>query len=139
MQDPGQVSIFSKSLLAGALTGLVATIINIIYDVAFRGITKYYPAEEFNFFSITLASMIVLSLTGMLFFVFKKYFNELAFDVTLILIAIACVAITAFVGRYKNESIFYGNHGLIAGFVLISGILALTLMPYLYKHPKIFI
>lgn len=33
----------------------------------------------------------------------------------------------------------YGNHGLIAGFSLLSGLFGVTLLPYLYNHPKIFI
>lgn len=139
MDAPQKIPAFSKALLAGALTGLAATVANMVYDVAFRGITQYYPAEEFNFFSITLASIIVSMLVGMLFYVFIKNFGKTAFFIALSIIIIACVCITALVHADKTEAAFFGNHGLIAGFVIISGILSLTLLPYLFNHPKIFI
>ena len=139
MKRPEHIPMFSKALLAGALTGLAATVINIVYDIIFRSITRYMPPEEFNFFSITFASMIVLTIIGMLLFVFVKYFNKTAFLAAIIVIVIACVCITAFIHSNTNESVFYGNHGLIAGFAILSGLLSLTLLPYLYNHPKIFI
>ena len=52
---------------------------------------------------------------------------------------LAGIAITVFLHGTASESAFYGNHGLIAGFIAISGILALTLLPYLYNHPRTFI
>jgi hypothetical protein len=139
MKRPEHVPAFSKALLAGALTGLAATVANIVYDIIFRSITRYMPAMEFNFFSITLASMIVLTLIGMVFFLFTRYFNYKAFIVTLIIVIIACILITAFLHSDARQPAFYGNHGLIAGFVIISGLLSLTLLPYLFRHPKIFI
>lgn len=139
MKRPEQPPAFSKALLSGALTGIVAAVINIVYDVIFRSITRYMPAEEFNFFSITLASMIVLTLLGIMFFLFIRYLNASAFTVALIIIIIACICLTAFLHADKTEPPLYGNHGLIAGFTLLSGLLALILLPYFYKHPKIYI
>lgn len=139
MERPDYIPKFSKALLAGALTGLVATIANLVYNIAFRSIVHYIPDEEFNFFSITLASMLLLTLTGMLFFVFVKYISSKAFFIALIILVIAIVCLTAFVHFSPGESPFYGNHGLIAGFAIISGIFACTLLPYLYNHPKLFL
>jgi hypothetical protein len=139
MKRPEHVPAFSKALLAGALTGLAATIANMVYDVIFRSITQYMPAMEFNFFSIPLASMIALTIIGMVFFLFTRYFNYKAFIITLVVVIIALVLTTAFFHSNANEPAFYGNHGLIAGFIIISGLLSLTLLPYLFRHPKIFI
>ena len=139
MERPNYIPTFSKALLAGALTGLAATVANLIYNLVFRSIVHYTPDEEFNFFSITLSSMLVLTLIGMLFFVFVKYMSSKAFVVTVSIIVIAVVCITAFLHADPNETAFYGNHGLIAGFVIISGIFACTLLPYLYNHSKLFL
>jgi len=139
MRRPDHIPRFSRALLAGALTGLVATVVNLIYNLVFRSITRFMPDEEFNFFSITLASMIVLVLIGILFFVFLKYINSTAFFILLVILIIGCICITAFSHMNAGESAFYGDHGLVAGFILLSGILALTLLPYLYLHPKLFI
>ncbi len=132
MRGPDRVSTFSKALLAGALTGIAAAILNCVYNIIFRGITRYFPAEEFCFFQIIFASVIVLILIGILYYGLIKNAGSTVF-------AIVAVCITAFVHANKSETAFYGNHGLIAGFSIISGILALTLLPYLYKHPRIFI
>ena len=139
MRRPDSISTFSKALLAGALTGIVAASVNSVYSIIFRSITRYFPAEEFGFFQIIFASVIVLILIGILYYSIIKMFSTIAFAIILIILVIAVVCITAFVHANKSETAFYGNHGLIAGFTIISGILSLTLLPYLYRHPKIFI
>lgn len=139
MRRPEHIPRFSKALLAGALTGIIATIINLIYNVAFRSITKFVPDEEFNFFSITLASMIVLVLIGLLYFLCIRYISDVVFFVTIAILVIAFVCITAFAHTNSSEAAFYGDHGLVAGFIIIGGVLALTLLPYLYNHPKMFL
>ena len=97
------------------------------------------PAEEFNFLSIPLTTMIVFIILGIMFFVFVKYLSKTAFKITLLILMIAFIAITVFLHSDASEPALYGNHGLIAGFVVINGILALTLLPYLYNHPRMFI
>lgn len=139
MREPVSVPTFSKALLAGALTGLAATIANIVFDIIFRAITRYMPAEEFNFFSIILASMLALILIGLIFFVCMKYASIKAFTTVMLVIIIGVVLLTGLTRSSINESAFHGNQGLIAGFTVISGILSLTLLPYLYRHPKIYI
>ena len=139
MRQPDNVSTFSKALLAGALTGIVAAILNSVYSIIFRSITRYFPAEEFGFFQIIFASIIVLIVIGIIYYGIVKIAGPATFAIVLIVLAAAAVCITAFVHANKTETAFYGNHGLIAGFTIICGILALTLMPYLYRHPKIFI
>ncbi len=139
MKRPEYIPAFSKALLAGALTGFPATIINMIYDVVFRSITNYEPAGWFNFFSITFASFIVLTLTGIFFYLFARNNNFKSYDVAIGVIVITAICITVFLHTDKSQNAFYGNHGLIAGFVTLSGILALTLLPYLFRHPKLFL
>jgi hypothetical protein len=139
MKEPEYFPAFSKAMLAGALTGIAATLINVIYDVVFRSITNYQPAAWFNFFSITLTTMIVLTLTGMFFYLFAKNNSFKSYDVAVAVIVVAVTCLTAFLHSDKSQAAFYGNHGLVAGFVILNGILALTLLPYLFRHPKIFL
>jgi hypothetical protein len=70
---------------------------------------------------------------------FVRYISSSAFFIALIIITIGCIAIATLLNGHPNTPAFSGNHGLIAGFVLISGVLSVTLLPYLYKHPRIFI
>lgn len=139
MKRPENVPLFTKALLSCVLTGIVATIANGLYDILFRSVTHYLLSVEFNFFSIALATMVTFIILGLIYFLFLRYLNGKAFSITLIIVMIICVAITAFLHSDGNESAFYGNHGLIAGFIIVSGLLALTLLPYLYHHPRIFI
>jgi hypothetical protein len=139
MKRPENVPLFTKALLSCVLTGIAATVINGLYDILFRGITHYEPAVEFNFLSIPLTTMVIFIILGVIFFLFVKYLSRTAFYITLFILMIAFIAITVFLHSDPSESPLYGNHGLIAGFVLINGILSLTLLPYLYKHPRTFI
>ena len=139
MKRPENVPLFTKALLSCVLTGFVASIANGLYSILFRGVTHYMPAIEFNFLSIPLTTMVVFIVLGVLFFVFVKYFNRTAFYITLFILMVAFIAITTLLHSDKSEAPLYGNHGLIAGFILINGILGLTLLPYLYNHPRKFI
>jgi hypothetical protein len=139
MKRPENVPLFTKALLSCVLTGIAATIANGLYDILFRGITHYEPAIEFNFLSIPLTTMVIFIILGVIFFLFVKYLSRMAFYITLFILMVAFIAITVFLHSDASEPALYGNHGLIAGFVLINGILSLTLLPYLYKHPRTFI
>jgi hypothetical protein len=139
MKRPENVPLFTKALLSCVLTGIAATLINGLYDILFRGITHYEPAIEFNFLSIPLTTMVIFIVLGLIFFLFIKYLSRTAFSITLFILMIAGIAITVFLHSDPTESALYGNHGLIAGFLLINGILSLTLLPYLYNHPQKFI
>ena len=139
MKRPENVPLFTKALLSCVLTGIAATLINGLYDILFRGITHYEPAVEFNFLSIPLTTMVLFIVLGLIFFLFIKYLSRTAFNITLFILMIAGIAITVFLHSDRTESALYGNHGLIAGFLLINGILSLTLLPYLYSHPRKFI
>src|ERR1044072_4285422 len=121
MKRPENVPLFTKALLSCVLTGFAASIINGAYDIFFRGITQYMPAVEFNFLSIPLTTMVVFIVLGLIFFLFLKYLSTTAFNITLFILVIAFIAITVFLHSDASEPALYGNHGLIAGFVLING------------------
>lgn len=139
MKRPERIPMFSKALLAGALTGMAATVANMIYDVVFRSITDYELAAWFNFYTITFSSILVLMVTGIFFYLFARSNSFKTYDVAIVIIVIGVIAATALLHSDKSQSAFHGNHGLVAGFVVLSGILALTLLPYLFRHPKLFL
>ncbi len=139
MKRPETVPLFTKALLSCVLTGLAATIANGLYDILFRSVTHYLPAVEFNFVSIPIITMLVFVILGLIFFLFVKYSTKNAFLITLIIIMIACILITSFMHSGTGKSAFYGDYGLITGFIIISGLFGLTLLPYLYNHPRSFI
>ena len=139
MRRPENVPLFTKALLSCVLTGFFASIINGAYMIFYRAVTRFMPAVAFNFLSIPLVTMIVFIVLGVIFFMFLRYINSTAFTIALIIITIGCIAIATLLNGHPNAPAFSGNHGLIAGFVLISGLLSVTLLPYLYKHPKMFI
>jgi len=139
MRPPKDFPLFTKALLACVLTGFFASIANGVYMIFYRAVTRFMPAVAFNFLSIPLVTMIVFIALGVIFFMFVRYFNSSAFIIALIIITVGCVAIATLLNGHPSAPAFSGNHGLIAGFVIISGLLSITLLPYFYKHPRIFI
>lgn len=139
MRPPQNFPLFTRALLPCVLTGFFASIVNGVYMIFYRDITQFMPAIEFNFLSIPLVTMVMFIVLGLIFFLFVRYINLTAFFIAFIIIIVAGIAITALLHGNPGETPFYGDHGLIAGFLAINGLLGITLLPYLYKHPKIFI
>ena len=138
MKRPEQIPMFSKAFLAAALTGFITTIINLIYNFAFRTITRFVPDFEFNITSITVSTMVTWMVIGLLFFLFLRYTNIKVFMVTFFIIVLACIALTFFT-HPSNHEFFYGNNGLVTGFIILSGLNSLIILPYLYNHPEVYI
>ena len=88
---------FSKSILSGLLTGIIAAVSNTIYTIVYREITGFATAEIIMPLSIFVGFPILLSMCGYAYFLMQRHlpsgliwfiFFIIAFLIAMVLITI---------------------------------------------------
>jgi magnesium-transporting ATPase (P-type) len=140
MEPPKKIPTLSKAILAGVITGIIATVVAIIYNILYRAVTNYFSTAIVNFFSTVLSSILVIMIVSLAYYFVVKNADRPNKVFSYCLLALTVVAIAAVLfSSHSHAFIFAGDKGLIAGHILIGGMLAAFLVPYFYHHPRIFI
>jgi hypothetical protein len=140
MNDPANKASFSKSLLAGLLTGIVAALLNLIYTLVYRETTGFATAKIIMPLSIFLGFPILLALAGSIYFLLKKHLagGTSWFVFFCISFMAALLLITILDTRGDGSGLLTGLRGLCLGLEIITCLLAAFFIPYLATHPKIY-
>ena len=130
---------FSKAVLAGLFAGIAATLANLLYDYVYRDITSYWPSEIINVSSIIVATTLLLTVAGIIFHLFRQYIKNGSTGYFIFFTALTalCIYGALHVQRSSDPVVTIEFRQLLLGVVIISGAAAL-LIPYLYRHSKIF-
>jgi hypothetical protein len=129
-----------KPLMAGLLTGIIATLLNIFYEVVYRDVTGFSLSEIINVSTIIFATVLALLIAGTIFAVIDRYTRhvQLIYILLFIILTLLCVRWAFHVHRTNDPALNAAFRGLFSGIVIISGGLASFLVPFLVKHEKIF-
>lgn len=127
------------ALFAGVFSGFLLTLVNLVYDFIYRGITQYSYSQIINVSSIIFLSMIFLTIAGFIYFFFVKYIKrgDLIYS-ALFIIATILVAVSLSSQQYA-QPYAGGFKGLCIGVIIITGFFASFSVPYFAKHPGIFL
>lgn len=131
----------SRSLLAGLASGIVALIINLIYDYIYVSITKMsFEYSIINVETIIFFSMIAGVVAGLLFhfFVYTMAKGIRTYMLTATILTIAGVLAGLAIKRSNETSGINVFRGLYAGIIIITGVCASYLLPWLIKHKNPF-
>ena len=140
MEEYFEKPALSRSILAALFSGLIATCIGLLYDVAYRGITQYNPSFIINVPSIIFGTLVASLVAGVLFYLCITYIKG-GIQVFRLLFLILCVAlaVVAFRSHYGgNLPAFKGFSGLLFGVDIIIGICIIMGIPYFFRHNKMF-
>lgn len=131
---------FSKSLMAGLFAGLIATLINLVFDFFYRDFTGFQLSQIINVPSIIMASTLLLMIAGLVFYVFHHYIKNgtTLYSIVFLLLTIACAYFAMHVQRSPDPIISESFRWLLSGVVIILGGTAAFYIPYLFKHHTIF-
>ncbi|WP_008587315.1 hypothetical protein [Niabella soli] len=129
-----------KPLMAGLFAGYLATVLNLIYDVAFREYTSFPLHEMINVSTIIFATLLVLAVAGCIYALIDRFSKNSAPVYTILSAVFTLLLVygTLQVHRSDNSMLTSQFHGLLLGIVLITGIFATFLIPYFVKHSKLF-
>lgn len=130
-----------KPLVAALLAGIIATLLNIIYEVSYRTITGFSVSELINVSTLIFGTLLVFLIIGTVLAILIKYirYGMIVYIVLFIILTLLCVRFALHVKRSDDLAITKDFHGLFLGIVLISGISACCLVPYLFKNSKSFL
>jgi hypothetical protein len=131
---------FSKAILAGFLSGIIAAVLNLIYSIVYRESANFANAEIIMPLTIFIGFPILLAVGGCAYFLLLKHLHAgtnwfIFFCITLLA---ALVAFTIMDTRQNEGSLFSGLRGLCLGMEIITCLLAAFLIPYFARHPKIY-
>jgi hypothetical protein len=132
-----QYSVFFKAMMTGLFIGIIDTLICLAYNIGYRDITGYLPSSLINVSSLIFAVNILLTVVGIVFYVFLRFFKKGAAVYTLVLLVLTAWLTwrSMEIVRFSDARLDGGFHGLLGGIVLILGISSASL-PFFYHSKK---
>ncbi|MEO6671281.1 MAG: hypothetical protein ABIN36_17495 [Ferruginibacter sp.] len=130
---------FSKSLLAGLFAGIGAACTNLIYNFLFRAYSGLPFSQIINISTIIFASLILMTVSGLLFNVFHHYIKKgtFVFRIFFTLLTIIAIAFSLSVKRSDDNILNNQFRELLIGILIIFGIFGTFIIPLLFKSNKI--
>lgn len=131
---------FSKSVLAGLFAGILATCANLVFNFFFRAITQFNPSSLINVSSIIIISVLILTIAGIIFYLFNHYLKggNILFRLFFLTLSIIAIYYSMHVQRSDDVLVTKQFDELLTGIVIISGIFIVFYIPYLFNNEKIY-
>ncbi|MEX6687269.1 hypothetical protein QTN47_07170 [Danxiaibacter flavus] len=129
---------FSKAVLTGLFAGLMATLACLAYDFFYRLNTGFTMSAIINVPSIIIACHILLLVCGMLYFVFKNKIKKgsIIFIGLFVILTVYLIVKGEGVERSPIHQLTVQFRGLLLGMIVIIGLCASILIPYLSGNKK---
>jgi hypothetical protein len=130
----------SKTLLTGVFAGIIATLVNLVFDYFYRDFVKFYPSEFINVSSIIFATMLLFTVAGIIYFLLSKFIRHgnIVYIVIFCALTVFCFITGMHVHRSSNPLISQEFKGLLLGTIALTGLLAAFLIPYLNNHDTLY-
>ena len=128
---------FSKALLTGLFTGVAATLICLLFAVIYRSITGFYLFAIINFPAIIFGCILILSVIGIIYFMFRKFLKhgDFIFILVLVLFTLFCIWKAQGIQRSDVYLLNIQFRKFFSGVIIILCVSAL-MIPVLYKNKK---
>jgi hypothetical protein len=127
-------NMFTHAMLTGLFIGIIDTLICLAYNIGYRDFTGYAPSTLVNVSSLIFAVNLLLLLTGMVYFLFRKVFGGK--DYIYVVLAVLFTGFLAWkteIGhRFADATVNAESKGLLLGIVLILGVSAISL-PFFFR------
>ena len=130
---------FSKSLLAGVFAGIIATVVSLVFNIYFRGVTEFSLSEIINVTTIIFILTLLVTIAGLIFYLFHHYLKQgtIIFQAVAIVVTLLLVAACMQVQRSSDPVLAKDFRELLLGIICITGVCTVFVIPFLYKHDYI--
>jgi hypothetical protein len=138
MEHYHQKRIFTKTILTSVFAGLIATVICLFYDIFFRESTNYHPADYINVSSLIFGVNLLFLVFGIIYYLFLSSMKkgETVFIILMVLLTAISMWGTLGINSMPTHELNMDFRGLLGGTVVIIGLCAFALVPYLYHSKK---
>jgi len=129
----------SRSVLGGLFSGIVATVLNMIFVYAYRFISGFEDFQGFDLTVIVFGTLLLSLACGVVFYLFVHYLRR---GITTYRIAVLLITILIIVSGLTLRQSIVGEVPMdfriivIATQIVIGG-LAAFLIPYLFRHDSL--
>jgi hypothetical protein len=140
MKTPGPPITFGRCLLAGLLTGIISALIVSIFNVIYRRETELIAYAVVMHLSIFMAFPFFHLVSGGFYYLFIEHLRKgtLIFVVVMLVGTVISALITEYAGNRSDPTV-EAFRGLLVGLEIIGGVLGAILIPYLVRHPSLFL
>ncbi|HEY9364501.1 MAG TPA: hypothetical protein VIQ00_14640 [Chitinophagaceae bacterium] len=134
--DDKYLSPFTKSILTGVFVGFVLSIVCLIYNLIYRDSTGFTPSIIINVSSLIFAVNLLFLVLGGIYYAFLRAFKkgDIIYIIVFVLLTIFFIWQAEESQRSTDEVLTAQFRGLLAGIILILGIGASFLIPFLYRN-----
>lgn len=132
-------TLLSRCILSGLLAGFAAVLINFAYNYIFRVATGYSLSEVVNVVSLIFSSILVTLVAGIFLYLSSKIKSgRLMYIVFMLVLTVAGIYAASQTDRSNVPANQHEFRILFAGIIIIDGLCAAFLVPYLTNHEKIY-
>lgn len=130
---------FSRGILSGLFSGLIACVANTLFVLFYRAMTSFYEFNGIDVTVIVFGSILQLLVCGWLFYIFVHYLRKGISFYRLVVIFITVLIF--FAGLIIRRSVMGSSPDefkiMVVGTQVIIGSLAAFFIPYLFRHDSI--
>ncbi len=131
----------SKSVLAGLATGIIATVLNLIYNFICRGITKLSLSfSVINVSTIIFATVLLCIIAGLVYYFIVLYLKKSIKIYVGLFVVITVIGILLGMTYHRSTDLNISRQfeGLYLGMVIITGLCGAFFIPWLARHKNVF-
>jgi drug/metabolite transporter (DMT)-like permease len=130
-----------KPLMAGLFAGFIAALLALVYNIFFRESTGFTLTPVINVSSIIFAVVLILTAAGAVYAVFDRYIKRPVVPYIIVSLILTILSLRFSLTVHRTDDPVQNNefHWELFGVVMICGLLATFLIPYLAtkKNPII--
>ncbi|MBS1946544.1 MAG: hypothetical protein JST47_02145 [Bacteroidetes bacterium] len=128
---------FSKALLTGLFTGIIATLVCLVFDVSFRSATDFHLYLIINFPAMIFGCNLIMSVIGVIYSFYRQFLRSANafFIATFAVLAALCLWKVQGVELTNTHSLNVQFREFLSGIIAILTVSAL-MIPMLYNNKK---
>lgn len=129
-----------RCLLAGLMTGIVSALLVIIFNVIYRREEQFIAYAVVMPISVFMAVPFFHLVAGGFYYLFIDHLKKgsLVFTLVSFVLTLVVIFVTEDLGS-KSDSTVQTFRGLLVGIEIIGGLLTAVLIPWLVRHPTLFL
>lgn len=138
MDNDFQKPVFYRSLMTALFVGIFTTILTLIYDLFFVEMLEFPLSAIINVSSLIFCVNLLFLVIGLVYYAFITLFKQgnIFFIIVFILVTAFLVWKAEGVNRTDNYTVNIQFRNLLAGIIIIAGILASFAIPFLFHNKK---